>query len=161
MSFPSRSFRPGRVIDRSRTFFKALPGPSWHWIIFLLAVLFNVLTISYASHPGNFSRHAWVGGSPAKAVLILSVLFGIVNPMMAAILGHFLDILRDSLAARDRGHSLIDNQLLQAGTGVEALFTTIFRLHVSTKRTRLWSAFTLLCMIVVPALGIIIFSMFF
>ena len=160
MSFLKPLSRPDRKI-KSRTFFKALPSPSWHWIIFLLAVLFNVLTISYARHPENFSWHAWVGGSPAKAVLILSIVSGIANPMIAATLGHSINILRDSLAAREQGHSLIDNQLLQAGTGVEALFTTVFRRHVSTKRSRLWSAFRLLCMIVVPALGIIIFSRFF
>jgi hypothetical protein len=139
----------------------ALPSPSWRWVIFWLAFLSNILTISYARHPGNFSRHIWVGGSPAKAVLILSVLSGITNPLIAGTLGHSLDILRDSLTACDQGHSLIDNQLLQAGTGVEALFTTVFRRHVPTKRSRLWSAFRLLCMIVVPALGIIIFSRFF
>jgi hypothetical protein len=139
----------------------ALPHPSWHWIVFCLAVSFNVLTISYARHPENFSQHPWVGGSPAKAVLFLSVLSGIANLMIAATLGHSLDILRDSLAACGRGHSLIDNQLLQAGTGVGALFTSVLGRHAPTKGSRLWSAFRLLCMIVVPALGIIIFSRFF
>ena len=160
MSFLKQLSRPNRDI-KSRIFPMALPSPSWHWIIFWLAVLSNVLTIIYARHPENFSWHAWVGGSPAKAVLILSVLSGIANPMTAATLGHSLDILRDSLAACGQGHSLIDNQLLQAGTGVEALFTTVIRRHVPTKRSRLWSAFRLLCMIVAPALGIIIFSRFF
>lgn len=154
--------RPYRYL-KPHAFFNALRHPSWHWIVFSLAVIFYALTVIYASHPEILSRHAWVGGSPAHAVLILSVLSGIANPMLAATMGHSLDTLRDALVARDQGHYLVDNQILQAGTGIEALFatTTMIGRHVPRKRTRVWSLFRLLCMIVVPALSIIIFSMIF
>jgi len=134
---------------------------SLHWLTFGAALFFYILTVGYAWHPEIVSRHAWIGGSPARALKILSILSGIANPMLATTIGNSLDTLRDSLVARDKGHYLLDNQILQAGTGIATLFGMAIGQHVPRKRTRLWSAFRLLCMVVVPALGILIFSKFF
>jgi len=134
---------------------------SLHWLAFGAALFFYILTVGYAWHPEIVSRHAWIGGSPARALKILSILSGIANPMLATTIGNSLDTLRDSLVARDKGHYLLDNQILQAGTGIAALFGMTIGRHVPRKRTRLWSTFRLLCMVVVPALGILIFSTFF
>jgi hypothetical protein len=95
------------------------------WISFLLALAFFVLTTIYAWHPELVSHLEVVGGSPAKALLLLAILSGITNPMLSATISHSFEILQWTLVARPQGHTFLDHLLLEPGTGIQGLLGVI------------------------------------
>jgi hypothetical protein len=139
MRKPPRPSREQLLLRIRRAFFNTLHDLLWDWVLFSLASIFYVLTVIYAWHPELVSRYAWIGGSSARAILILSILSGIGNPLLAMTIDNSLDIVINSLAARGTGHYLIDNQILQTSTGIKFLLAITFGKHVTRKRSRAWS----------------------
>ena len=158
----SRSHLEGADIPdtekRRAALFQWRPRLSLSGISFLLAVVFYVLTSLYTWHPELPSRLEIVGGSPARALPLLAVLSGIANPMLAATISHSIQVIQWTLVARHWGHCLLNHLLLDPGTGIEGLIDTIRQKRLPSSKPRVWSAFRLVSMAMVPVLNIVILS---
>lgn len=127
-----------------------------HWVSYLLALGFYLLTVLYAWHPKYFSRFESVGGSPAEALRLLAIFSGIASPLIALCVAQALDDLRRLLFSRPCGLNFMDFLALQQGIGPGGLWDIIRLWGLPRLSAKAWAIGNAVSILVVPILSILI-----
>ena len=129
------------------------------WTCAGLTMFFLVLTALYASQTTVASQIHFLYGSSSATIFVLSVLSGLTNLFLTALIAATYERMQWLLTARRGGVRYSEFLSLHAGTGVPGLLSLVFgRGHPVFSSTRLWSAIRLLSLALVPVLGILIMS---
>ena len=129
------------------------------WMTLALAIVGYVLTSLYAWYPQIISRNEMFGGSPSRALRVLTVLSTLANYILAATVSQSFDLMWGMLLARKKGLSLLSGLALQPGTGLDGHLEIIFSKQILGIKPRAWSSLKILSMTIIPILGIVILSM--
>lgn len=130
------------------------------WTTLILAMVAYVLTSLYAWYPQSISRNETFGGSPSRALRVLTVLSTLANYILAATVSQSFDLMWGMLLARKKALSLLSGLALQPGTGLDGHLEIIFNKQKLGVKPRAWSLLKILSMTIIPILGIVILSMF-
>ncbi|KAH7386418.1 hypothetical protein BKA64DRAFT_143148 [Cadophora sp. MPI-SDFR-AT-0126] len=126
------------------------------WITLILATASYILTSLYAWHPQLISRNDIFGGSPSKALRVLTVLSTLASYFLAATISQSFDLMWGMLLARKDGLCLLSGLAIQPGTGLDGLIEIICKKHKGGVKPRAWSVLKILSMTIIPILGIVI-----
>ncbi|KAK0111587.1 hypothetical protein ONS95_001936 [Cadophora gregata] len=126
------------------------------WSTLILAITCYVLTSLYAWHPEVISHEKIFGGSPSRALRVLTVLSTLANWILAATISQSFDLMWGMLLARKNGLCLLSGLALQPGTSLDGQAEIICKKHQGGMKPRAWSVFKVLSMTIIPILGIVV-----
>ncbi|KAH8749690.1 hypothetical protein F5882DRAFT_488495 [Hyaloscypha sp. PMI_1271] len=134
---------------------------SLSWVSAVLALIFPILTATYAFRPQSVSHLRAIGSSPSSALLVLRILSEVGSVMLAATIAAAFNTLQIILVARNnppRGLGFLDYLVLQEGSGFSSLVSIVVWRGKVGIVTRLYSVVRLIAIALVPVLNIVVMS---
>ncbi|PVH77728.1 hypothetical protein DL98DRAFT_573605 [Cadophora sp. DSE1049] len=128
------------------------------WTTLIFAIASYILTSLYAWHPQLISRNEIFGGSPSRALRVLTVLSTLANWILTATISQSFDLMWGMLLGRKNGLCLLSGLALQPGTGLDGHVEIICKKHEGGVKPHAWSAAKILSMTIIPILGIVILT---
>ncbi|KAF2260785.1 hypothetical protein CC78DRAFT_570995 [Lojkania enalia] len=132
------------------------------WLSTILALVFFLMTVAYATEKSRFSGFKFVHDSPSNTILVLRILSEATGVFLAGSIHSTFEVVQWVLISRPEGIRLSQFLALQSGTGHLGLFVLACGRGLPASqwpmKPRIMSLIRLIAELACPVLGVLIMS---